>query len=38
MLFGLDFSEFGVWTQSAVSLSRPKAFLQDTLYDTCTTF
>jgi len=38
MLFGLDFGEFGVWTQSAVSLSRPKAFLQDTLYDTCTHF
>jgi hypothetical protein len=38
MLFGLDFGEFGVWTQSAVYLSRPKAFLQDTLYDTCTHF
>jgi hypothetical protein len=31
-------AEFGMCTKSAVFLSRPKAFLQDNSYDTCTHF
>jgi hypothetical protein len=34
----MNSAEFGVWTKSAVIWSWPKAFLQDTLYDTCTHF